>query len=144
MASLLGFGAYLPKRVLHNDELAKRLGCTPEWIYEASGIRERRIADAVESVVDLAVSAAKDCLAAANLQPAELGMVIVSSGSSERRFPGPAVSVALQLGIAGVPCLDLPIASAGIVVRFIAGKPFGCPGRTNFGDRGREDVCSSA
>lgn len=113
MPSLLGFGAYVPERILTNEELAQRLGCTPEWIYGASGIRERRIAESAESVVDLAVAAAKNCLAAVHIQPSELRMVMVSSGSSERRFPGPAVQVGAQLGTAGVPCLDLPIASAG-------------------------------
>jgi 3-oxoacyl-[acyl-carrier-protein] synthase III len=113
LSSILGFGAYVPEHVLTNPELAERLGCTQEWIHESSGIEYRRIADESQSVVDLAVLAAKDCLGAANLTPNELGMLILSSGSSDRRFPGPAAQVGRELGVSGVPCLDVPLASAG-------------------------------
>jgi 3-oxoacyl-[acyl-carrier-protein] synthase-3 len=109
---LLGFGSYLPPRILTNAELASRLGCSADWIYEASGIQERRLAGD-ESVADLAIAAANDCLARTNVQPSDIAMVLVSSGSSGRRFPGPASKIALQLGVPGIPCLDLPIASAG-------------------------------
>jgi 3-oxoacyl-[acyl-carrier-protein] synthase III len=108
MAGILGFGAYLPPRIVTNAELAARLGCEEGWIFTASGIRERRYAE--ESVTELAVSAARDCLAR---NPVEVGMVIVASGSAERRFPGPAAVVASELGFAGAPAIDLPMASVG-------------------------------
>ena len=96
-----------------NAELAARLGCEPDWILNVSGIAERRWAAESETVVDLAVAAATACLSRAELQPAEIGMVIVSSGTSARRFPGPAAETASRLGFAGVPALDVPMASAG-------------------------------
>jgi 3-oxoacyl-[acyl-carrier-protein] synthase-3 len=108
VAGIVGFGAYLPPRVVTNAELATRLGCDEEWIFQASGIRERRYAD--ESVTELGLAAARDCL---ELHPVEIGMVIVASGSAERRFPGPAAKVASGLGLSGVPAIDLPLASAG-------------------------------
>lgn len=108
MAGILGFGAYLPPRIVTNAELAARLDCDEEWIFTASGIRERRYSE--ESVTAMAIAAARDCLDA---QPVPVGMVIASSGSSERRFPGPAAVVASDLGFAGVPAIDLPLASAG-------------------------------
>jgi 3-oxoacyl-[acyl-carrier-protein] synthase III len=108
VAGIVGFGAYLPPRIVTNAELATRLQCEEEWIFQASGIRERRYAE--ESVTDMALAAAKDCL---QNHPAEIGMVIVASGSSERRFPGPAASVASALGLGAVPAIDLPMASAG-------------------------------
>ncbi|HEX4809088.1 MAG TPA: ketoacyl-ACP synthase III [Bryobacteraceae bacterium] len=113
MASLIGFGAYVPERVLTNTELATSLGCAPEWISEVSGIETRHIAEESQSVVDMAVLAARDCLSEARVEPGEIGLLIVSTGSAERRFPGPAASVGKELGIPGVPCLDLPVASAG-------------------------------
>lgn len=112
MASIRSFGRYLPEHVLTNSELAAKLGCTAEWIYEASGIEERRIAKD-RSVASLAVEAARDCLRRGGASSADVKLVIVSSASSEQRFPGPAASVAKELGLAGIPALDVPVASAG-------------------------------
>jgi 3-oxoacyl-[acyl-carrier-protein] synthase III len=108
------FGAHLPKRVVANAELASQLGCTEEWIEGVSGIRERRWAGE-ETVADLATAAARDCLRKAGVEASQLGLLIVSSGSAERRFPGPASTVAAALGLNATPVLDLPIASAGSI-----------------------------
>jgi 3-oxoacyl-[acyl-carrier-protein] synthase III len=108
------FGAHLPDRVVTNAELASQLGCTPEWIESVSGIRERRWAGE-ETVADLATAAARDCLMGAGVEASQIGLLIVSSGSAERRFPGPASTVAAALGLNATPVLDLPIASAGSI-----------------------------
>jgi 3-oxoacyl-[acyl-carrier-protein] synthase-3 len=100
--------------VVANAELAARLSCTPEWIESVSGIRERRWAGE-ETVADLAISAARDCLQKAGVEASQLGLLIVSSGSAERRFPGPASTVAAALGLNATPAIDLPIASAGSI-----------------------------
>jgi 3-oxoacyl-[acyl-carrier-protein] synthase-3 len=113
MAFLRAFGGYLPARVIPNPELAARLGCDADWILSASGIAERRWAAESETVADMAVAAAGDCLLRASSTAAEIGMLIVSSGTSPRRFPGPAAETASRLGLAGVPALDVPMASAG-------------------------------
>ncbi len=108
------FGAYLPDRVVTNAELASQLGCTPEWMETVSGIRERRWAG-VETVADLGTFAARDCLQRAGIEASQLGLLIVSSGSAERRFPGPASTVAAALGLNATPVIDLPLASAGSI-----------------------------
>ncbi len=108
------FGSYVPSRVVTNDELAAKLGVESAWILNASGIEQRRYADA-ESVVDLGVRAADDCLTRANAAADIVKLLIVSSGSSERRFPGPAAEIGARLGLAGVPALDVPMASAGSI-----------------------------
>lgn len=113
MAFLREFGRYVPARVVGNPELAQLLGCDADWIFNAAGIRERRWADSSESVVDLADRAARDCLARAGADAGEIGLLLVSSGSSERRFPGPAAETGARLGIPGVPAIDVPLASAG-------------------------------
>ncbi len=109
MAYLRAFGKYLPSRVVTNAELASALGCEADWILKVSGIEERRYAS--ESVVEMGLLAAQDCLARAG--DAKIGMLIVSSGTSPRRFPGPAAEIASKLGLSGVPALDVPMASAG-------------------------------
>lgn len=114
MSYIHAFGAHLPERVVTNAELAAQLGCTPEWIESVSGIRERRWAGD-ETVADLANLAARDCLQKAGVDPSQLGLIIVSSGTSERRFPGPASTVAAALGLNATPVIDLPIASAGSI-----------------------------
>ena len=113
MAAIRGFGAYLPSRVVTNAELDARLHCDPGWILDVSGIEERRYGDAEESVAGMGVAAAKQCLEHAGVQATEVGMILVSSGSSERRFPGPASAIAHALSLRDVPAIDLPIASAG-------------------------------
>jgi 3-oxoacyl-[acyl-carrier-protein] synthase-3 len=113
MAYLKGFGAALPARVVGNAEMSQLTGSPPEWIWNVSGIEERRYAAVDETVADLATAAARNCLERCALEPSAIGMVMVASGTSERRFPGPAATVAHRLGLAGPPALDLPLASAG-------------------------------
>jgi 3-oxoacyl-[acyl-carrier-protein] synthase-3 len=108
------FGAHVPDRVVTNAELASQLDCASEWIESVSGIRERRWAGD-ETVADLAILAARDCLQKAGIEASQVGLLMVSSGSSERRFPGPASTVAAALGLHATPVIDLPIASAGSI-----------------------------
>ena len=114
MTYIHGFGAHVPSRVVTNTELASQLTCTAEWIENVSGIRERRWAGE-ETVADLATLAARDCLARVGVNASQLGLLIVSSGSAERRFPGPASTVAAALGLNATPVIDLPVASAGSI-----------------------------
>jgi len=113
MAFLRAFGSYVPSRVVDNAELSALLGCDPDWILSASGIAERRYAGDTESVVDLASRAGENCLSRAGANSQPIGLLILSSGSAERRFPGPAAETAARLGLAGIPAIDLPMASAG-------------------------------
>ncbi|MGA2591311.1 MAG: ketoacyl-ACP synthase III [Bryobacteraceae bacterium] len=113
MAFLRAFGSYLPTRVVDNSELAAETGADAAWILRASGIEQRRFAAAEESVASLGIAAARNCLENAGAVARDVGMLLVSSSSAERRFPGPASAIGAGLGIAGVPAIDLPIASAG-------------------------------
>jgi 3-oxoacyl-[acyl-carrier-protein] synthase-3 len=113
MAFLRAFGSYLPTRVVDNSELAAETGTDAAWILRASGIEQRRFAAADESVASLGIAAAKNCLENAGAAARDIGMLLVSSSSAERRFPGPASAIGAGLSIAGVPAIDLPIASAG-------------------------------
>lgn len=116
MAFLHSFGFYVPERSVTNEELAPQLGITPEWIAQISGIERRRYAAADETVASLGMRAAMDCLQRAGVEAGKLGMILVSSGSSERFCPGPASQIAAGLGLEMTPAIDLPIASAGSLV----------------------------
>lgn len=113
MAFLRGFGAYVPERVVTNNELAPLLEVEAAWIEAQSGIRERRYAAEDETVVSLAVKAGEDCLRKSGVSAADVAMVLVASGSPDRYCPGPATSVANALGMGTAAALDLPVASAG-------------------------------
>jgi 3-oxoacyl-[acyl-carrier-protein] synthase-3 len=115
MAFLHSFGSFLPDRVVTTAEAAHWVGATPEWVLQVSGIAERRFAPPEVTVADLAARAGADCLRNADMTGSDLGMVIVASGSApaERAFPGPACAAARELGAAGIPAIDLPMASAG-------------------------------
>jgi 3-oxoacyl-[acyl-carrier-protein] synthase-3 len=119
MAFLRAFGSYVPERVVSNEELAPLLGVEPEWIVAQSGIRERRYAAEGETVISLGHRAALDCLANANVAAADLGLILVASGSTDRYCPGPATAIAALLGLTTTPAIDLPIASAGTLAALV-------------------------
>lgn len=113
MPFLRAFGSYLPERVVGNDELAAACAVEPAWIVDVCGIHERRYAAPDETTASLGLRAAQNCLANAGLSAADLGMIVVSSGSAERFCPGPAATIASRLGLTSTPALDIPAASAG-------------------------------
>lgn len=127
MTYLLGFGKYLPERIVTNAEIAAQIGRTPEWIESVSGIRERRWALPETTVADLAVAAAENCLETfAGIQP---GMIIVASGSAQPGFPGPAAEVAARLSSASMcrenaAAIDIPMASAGSLFAMATASQF--------------------
>ncbi|MCC3771899.1 beta-ketoacyl-ACP synthase 3 [Streptomyces sp. UNOC14_S4] len=109
---ILGIGAYRPHRVVGNDEVAARTGRTAEWIERRTGIVERRYAAADESVVDMAVEAARKAAADAGVAPAALDAVVLASMSNLRQSPGGAAVIADRLGV-GAAAFDLNAACAG-------------------------------
>jgi 3-oxoacyl-[acyl-carrier-protein] synthase-3 len=119
MAFLRAFGSWLPSRRVSNNELAPLVDATPEWILEVSGIEERRYAAETDTVAGIGVLAAQDCLEKAGATAAEVGMILVASGSSDRFCPGPASQVAAGLGLASTPALDIPVSSAGSLIGLI-------------------------
>jgi 3-oxoacyl-[acyl-carrier-protein] synthase-3 len=116
MSYLLSFGHHLPPRVVSNSDLEKRTGRDAASIEKSSGILERRYAAEGETVADLALAAASSCLQSAKLTPQDIGLILVSSGSSERTFPGPASVLAAKLGLTTTPAIDIPVASAGSLI----------------------------
>jgi len=116
MAYLRAFGSWLPSRRVSNREIASLVDATPEWIVEVSGIEERRYASDEDTVAGIGLLAAQDCLEKAGATAAELGMILVASGSSDRFCPGPASQIASGLGLNATPSFDIPVASAGSLI----------------------------
>ena len=116
MSYLLTFGHHLPETIITNADLEQRTGRPAHTIEKTSGILERRYAAKEESVADLAFAAANAALKNANLTANDIGLILLSSGSAERAFPGPASQLAAKLGLTATPAIDIPIASAGSLI----------------------------
>ena len=112
-AKILAFGGYQPDRVVTNDDLAKLVDTSDEWIRSRVGIESRRVAAADETVADMAEAAGAKALAASGLTPAAIDLVIVATCSPEVPLPNVAAVVAYRLGIVAPGAYDLNAACAG-------------------------------
>jgi len=93
-----GLGIYLPQKVLTNFDLEKMVETSDEWITQRTGIKERRIAEN-ETVVDMAVSAAKEAIKNAQIDPNEIELLIVATLSPQLGFPATACLVQERLNL---------------------------------------------
>lgn len=113
---IAGTGSYLPEKVLTNDELAKTLDTSDEWIFSHTGIHSRHIAADGEETSDMAVKAAARALAAAGVAPEELGGVIVATSTGDyRSFPATASLVQARIGASNAGAFDLQAACSGFL-----------------------------
>ncbi len=109
-------GSFLPDKIVTNDDLAKIVDTSDEWIYTRSGIKQRRIAPKDMATSDMACIAAKRALDAAGLRPDEIDLVIVATVSPDMMFPSTACMLQAKLGIRNnIPCFDIEAACSGFV-----------------------------
>ncbi len=99
---ILGTGAYVPQRVLTNKDLETIVNTNNDWILERTGIAERRIAAPEETNVTMAVAAARQALAAADLAPEDLSYIILATNTPTHYFPAGAIQIQQELGVNGV------------------------------------------
>ena len=123
-ARIVGTGAYLPERVVHNDEFAARLDTSDAWIRERTGIRERHIADASQTSSDLALEASRAALAAAQIQPADLDLIIVATSTPDFVFPSTACLLQAKLGAKSCPAFDVQAVCSGFVYALATADSF--------------------
>ncbi|HZM29627.1 MAG TPA: beta-ketoacyl-ACP synthase 3 [Acidimicrobiales bacterium] len=112
--SVAGWGTALPARRVTNDDLARTLDTSDQWIVERSGIRERRWAGPGETTGPLAIAAARRALARARIAPADVDVVVVATCTPETPMPSTAALVASELGV-GAGAFDVNAACAGFV-----------------------------
>lgn len=110
-----GVGSYLPKRAVTNDDLAKTIDTSDEWIRSRSGIGQRHFAAEDEACSDLAAAAAWNALDQAGLKPRDIGLIIVATVTPDRTFPSTAVYVQDKLGIPPGIAFDVSAACAGFL-----------------------------
>lgn len=113
---ILGTGSYLPPRIVTNDDIAKSLDTSDEWIFSHTGIHSRHVADAGESTSTMAAKAAQKAMEAAHVQPEDVGLIVVATSTPDYNpFPSTACVVQGILGCANAGAFDLQAACAGFV-----------------------------
>ena len=114
-ARVIGTGSYLPDKVVTNDDLARSVDTSDEWIRTRTGIRSRHVAAEGELASDLALPAAQRALHAARVQPADIDLIIVATTTPDIIFPSTACILQSKLGIAGCPAFDVQAVCSGFV-----------------------------
>ncbi len=128
-AVISGYGSFIPKKTLSNDELSKMVDTTDEWITSRTGIKNRHITNDNESTAFLATEAAKKAIAQANLKAKELELIIVATITPEMVFPSTASFVQLALKAEKAWCFDLAAACSGFVYGLSIAQQFIQSGR---------------
>ncbi len=110
-----GLGSALPARMVTNEELARQVDTSDDWIVQRTGIRQRYIAGEGETTSSLGASAARAALADAGLQPADIDLIIVATSTPDYTFPSAATQVQAALGITHGVAFDLQAVCSGFV-----------------------------
>ncbi|HXG76702.1 MAG TPA: beta-ketoacyl-ACP synthase III [Gaiellaceae bacterium] len=113
--SITGLGTHVPERVLTNDELARMVDTSDEWIRERTGIRERRIAAEDEALTDIARPAAVAALEDAGAEPEEIDLLICATVTPDMMFPTSSALLADELGMPKAAAYDLLAGCTGFV-----------------------------
>jgi len=114
-SEILGCGSYLPERCVTNDELAKTVDTTDEWIRSRSGIEQRHIAADGEFTSDLALAASKRALEHAGIDASELDLVICATTTPDNTFPSTATKIQHKLGMTNGAAFDIQAVCSGFI-----------------------------
>ena len=114
-AQIVGWGKYVPSQVLTNDDLAKMVDTSDDWIRARTGIVERRIADPRETTSTMSIKAAQAALQVADVAPERLDLIIVTTATPDYLFPATACLVQDALGARRAGAFDLLAGCSGFV-----------------------------
>jgi 3-oxoacyl-[acyl-carrier-protein] synthase-3 len=114
-ARIVGTGAYLPARVVSNEELSRTVDTSHEWIVQRTGIEQRHIAADGEMTSDLACAAAREALQNAGPDVDRLDLIIVATTTPDHTFPACAAAVQAKLGADRAVAFDLQAVCSGFV-----------------------------
>lgn len=113
--ALAGLGVAIPDQIVSNQEVADRLGVTPEWITERTGVKQRHVLPADRTLLDLATDAGRAAITDSGINPAEIDLVIVATVTNEMLCPAAAPVVAARLGCEQAGAFDLNAACSGFL-----------------------------
>ncbi|HRF84512.1 MAG: ketoacyl-ACP synthase III [Xanthomonadales bacterium] len=121
---IAGTGSYLPEKVVTNDDLAKVVDTSDEWIRTRTGIRERHVAAEGQTTSDMGHRAALKAIEAAGIDPAEIDLIVVGTTTPDYIFPSTACLIQQKLGIAGCAAFDVNAACSGFLFGFSVADNF--------------------
>jgi 3-oxoacyl-[acyl-carrier-protein] synthase-3 len=110
-----GVGGHLPKRVVTNDDLARIVDTSDEWIRERTGITERHIAEEGEFTSDMGIAACRQALVRAGIDPVDIDLVICATATPDRTFPATAVKIQCGLGVTKGAAFDVQAVCSGFI-----------------------------
>jgi 3-oxoacyl-[acyl-carrier-protein] synthase III len=112
---IIGTGSYLPRNVVTNADLARRMDTSDEWIRTRTGIRERHIAEAGETSSSLALEASRGAIASAGIAAQDIDLIILATSTPDYIFPSTACLLQAKLDIKGCPAFDVQAVCSGFV-----------------------------
>jgi len=112
---VLGCGAYLPERIVTNEELSRQVDTSDEWIVQRTGIRSRHVAAPGEKTSDLALKAALAALDNAGIGAGELDLIVLATTTPDNTFPATATKVQAALGMTRGAAFDIQAVCAGFI-----------------------------
>ncbi|MEO3429833.1 beta-ketoacyl-ACP synthase III [Pelagibius sp. CAU 1746] len=110
-----GCGAYLPAQIVTNEDLAKKVDTSDEWIRQRTGIRQRHIAAEGEMTSDLGTAAAKEAMAQAGISPADVDLIVCATSTPDETFPATATRIQEHLGVTQGAAFDVQAVCSGFV-----------------------------
>jgi 3-oxoacyl-[acyl-carrier-protein] synthase-3 len=114
-SQIVGCGAYLPETVLTNEELARRVDTSDEWIRERTGIRQRHIVRDGEKTSDLALQASRNALASAGMDAGEIDLIVCATTTPDETFPATATTLQARLGMSRGAAFDVQAVCSGFI-----------------------------
>jgi 3-oxoacyl-[acyl-carrier-protein] synthase-3 len=123
-ARIIGTGGYLPETILTNADLEKMVDTTDAWIRERTGIRQRHVASPQETTSDLALQASLRALAAADLAPSQLDLILVATTTPDQIFPSTACLLQDKLRTGHCAAFDLQAVCSGFVYALATANQF--------------------
>lgn len=122
---LIGYGSYLPERIMTNQDFEKIMDTSDEWIVQRTGIRERHFAEPDETVATMATTAAQRALDNAGITIDDIDLIIVATTTPELDFPSVGVQVAGRLGAKNnLPAFDVRGACTGYIYALHCARAF--------------------
>ena len=110
-----GVGAHLPKRIMTNQDLARLVDTSDEWIRERTGIEQRHICEEGELTSDLGIAASHQALVRAGIDPIDVDLIVCATSTPDRTFPATAVRIQAGLGITKGAAFDVQAVCSGFV-----------------------------
>jgi len=123
-ARIIGLGAYLPHKVLTNQDFEKMVETSDEWILSRTGIKERRIAAEDEFTSTMGTAAAKKALVSAKLVPSDIELILVATMTPDYISSSTASIIQSQLGAENAAAFDLQAACSGFIYALSVAKAY--------------------